>query len=270
VVFVATGFAHIAQSQGGINVFAFDLKTGDRLWYFSSRYSDSVNDIPGAITPFDTTGDGFVDQIFVGDMNGRMWQLDAVDGSNPHGFDTTAGEEIPLWNSGTGSPISVSPAIVKYNPVLVVFGTGGTDWADNDGTYHLYAINSTVKNGSPTYASGGGTLWYDIALNQGEKVWSTPTIAAGQVYVSTSTGSMESTNPKDDLAAGAGRVMALSLADGTETWSIATGKVRGSLFVSRGHVYLTTIDNELIQIGDGNFAPVDTNNVILKSWRQLD
>jgi outer membrane protein assembly factor BamB len=81
---------------------------------------------------------------------------------------------------------------------------------------------------------------------------------------------MESTNPKDDLAAGAGRVMALSLADGTETWSIATGKVRGSLFVSRGHVYLTTIDNELIQIGDGNFAPVDTNNVILKSWRQLD
>jgi Tfp pilus tip-associated adhesin PilY1 len=235
-----------------------------------------VNDIPGAITPFDTTGDGFVDHIFVGDMNGRMWQLDAVDGSNPHGFDNTAGKEIPLWNAGTTNPISVSPAIVKYNPVLVIFGTGGTTWAAPDEitpvkNYYLYAINSTVRNGSPTYASGGGTLWYaPIALNQGEKVWSTPTIAAGQIYVSTSTGSMESTNPKDDLAAGAGRVMALSLADGTEAWSIDTGKVRGSLFMARGHVYLTTIDNELIQIGNGIFTQTDPNNVILKSWRQLD
>jgi Tfp pilus tip-associated adhesin PilY1 len=274
VVFVATGFARIAQSHGGINVFAFDLKTGDRLWYFSSRYSDSVNDIPGAVTPFDTTGDGLVDQIFVGDMNGRMWQLDAVNGSNPNGFDTDAGKEIPLWNAGVGNPISISPAIVKVNPVIVVFGTGGTDWAStaNNKQYYLYAINSTVKQGTPTYASGAGTSYWTngpVALPAGEKVWSTPTIAAGMIYLSASTGTMESTNPRNDLA-GAGRVMAISLNNGSEDWSISTDKVRGSLYVDRGHVYLTTIENRLVQIGSGNFAQTNTNNVILKSWRQLD
>ncbi|MBA7524471.1 hypothetical protein ES705_16609 [subsurface metagenome] len=272
MVFVATGFARIAQSQGGINIFAFELKTGNRLWYFSSKYSDSVNDIPGAITPFDTTGDGFVDSIFVGDMNGRMWQLNAVDGSNPHGFDNTAGEEIPLWNAGVGKPISVSPGVVKVNPVIVIFGTGGADWADPNGTYHLYAIDATNKNGTPTYESGGGTNYWGspLALPAGEKVWSTPTISGTQIYVSTSIGTLESTNPKDDLAAGAGKVMAIDLTDGTVQWTIATGKARGSLFVDRGHVYLTTIDNQIVQIGDGNFAPIDTNKVILKSWRQLD
>jgi hypothetical protein len=273
VVFVATGFSRIAESMGGINVFAFELKTGNRLWYFSSRYSDSVNDIPGAVTPFDTDGDSFVDQIFVGDMNGRMWQLDAVDGSNPNGFDNVAGKEIPLWNAGTGNPISVSPSIVIINnQVVVIFGTGGTDWADNNSNYYLYAISATYMNPTPTYASGAGTSYWatgPVMLPQGEKVWSTPTIAAGQIYLSTSTGTMESTDPKDDLAAGVGKLYSRSLTDGTENWNVTTGKARGSVYVDRGHVYLTTIDNQLVQIGDGNFSE-SGNNVVLKSWRQFD
>jgi hypothetical protein len=64
--------------------------------------------------------------------------------------------------------------------------------------------------------------------------------------------------------------MAISLNDGSEDWSISTDKVRGSLYVDRGHVYLTTIDNKLFQIGGGTFTQTNTNNVILKSWRQLD
>ena len=123
--------------------------------------------------------------------------------------------------------------------------------------------------GTAVWKDAQGDPLYGIQLPLGEKVWSTPTITAGMIFLSTSTGTMESTNPKNDLA-GAGRVMAISLNDGSEDWSISTDKVRGSLYVDRGHVYLTTIENKLIQIGSGNFSQTNTNNVILKSWRQLD
>ena len=86
IVFVATGYAQIAVNHGGINVFAFDLKTGAKLWRFSIEYADSVNDIPGAVTVYDTDGDSFADRVYVGDMNGRIWELNALDGANPNGL----------------------------------------------------------------------------------------------------------------------------------------------------------------------------------------
>jgi len=160
VVFIATGFASIAEAHGGINVFAYDLQTGNKLWHFSQVYADSVNDIPGSITAFDITGDNFVDKLYVGDMNGRMWEINAIDGTNPNGTEEIDGvtKQIPLWNCGVGNPISVSPAIIHFNPVIVIFGTGGADWASNDQAYAIYAVDATDKQESPTYADGAGTL----------------------------------------------------------------------------------------------------------------
>jgi tRNA threonylcarbamoyladenosine modification (KEOPS) complex Pcc1 subunit len=276
VVFVATGYLDIAEAHGGINVFAYDLKTGVKLWHFSSVYADSVNDIPGPVTLFDYDDDGFVDYAYVGDMNGRMWEIDAITGSNPNGTQSVDGvvKEIPLWNAGVGNPISVSPAIIRYNPVVVIFGTGGTDWAANDKNYYVYAINASDKQGAPTYAGGAGTLLWELQLDVGEKVWSSPTIAAGQIFVATSTGSMESSDPRNDIA-GTGNLYSISLEPGgggnaAVTWKIDDiGKVRGSLYVSRHHIFLSTIDNEIIQVGDEDFSEGNINNVILKSWRKF-
>jgi len=130
VVFTATGFLDYTPF-GGMNVFAFDLKTGERLWYFSEEYTDAINDIPGAVSLFDTTGDSFVDSVFVGDMNGRLWQLNAWNGVSPHGTEEVwTGEDedklliekqIPLWNAGIGNPISVSPAVIKSNYLIQFF-----------------------------------------------------------------------------------------------------------------------------------------------------
>jgi hypothetical protein len=39
--------------------------------------------------------------------------------------------------------------------------------------------------------------------------------------------------------------------------------------VDSQHVYLTTIENEVIQVGDGNFIAGDANNAVLKAWRQF-
>lgn len=113
-----------------------------------------------------------------------------------------------------------------------------------------------------------------MQLDVGEKVWSSPTIAAGQIFVATSTGSMESSDPRDDIA-GTGNLYSISLDPGegggaAVTWKIDDiGKVRGSLYVSRHHIFLSTIDNEIIQVGDEDFSEGNINNVVLKSWRKF-
>jgi Tfp pilus tip-associated adhesin PilY1 len=279
VVYVATGYLNIAEDHGGINVFAFDLTTGDKLWHFSDQYVDSVNDIPGAVTLFDTTGDQFVDRVYVGDMNGRLWELDAMDGTNPHGTVDVDGvtKQMPLWNAGVGKPISVSPAIIRDSGhVVLIFGSGGADWAADDQAYSIYAVDATELNETPTYAEGAGTLLWEQTLDEGEKVWSTPTIAAGRIYVATASGTMESTNPGEDVA-GAGYLYSLDLKSGDKAWTsvdnpegrVDVGKGLSSVYVDRRHVYLTTINNEIRQIGDDDFTAGQANNVLLKAWREV-
>jgi len=272
MAFVSTGFTNITDSHGGINVFAVDLQTGERLWYFSEPYLDSVNDIPGAITLYDKDGDNFVDRLYMGDMNGRLWELDAMTGENPHGTETVDGvvRQIPLWNAGVGNPISVSPAIIKKNDsAIIVFGTGGTDWAANDSQYKVYAI-ATTPNPIKSYADGGGTPFWLTVLPVGEKVWSAPTIFKNMIYIATATGSMEGVDPKDDIASGAGKLRVFSLNDGSEPdAALDIGKVRGSIYIDREQIYMTTIDNQIVRIGDGSFSE-DIKRASIKAWHHVE
>ncbi len=293
MVFVATSFLNIAQEHGGINVFAFDLKTGIEQWTFSSTYTDSVNDIPGAVTTYDIDDDTLADRIFVGDMNGRMWELALTD--DPAG-NWTAGQSvhqaeypdpddaqqilttvIPLYDAGIGNPISVSPAIVTRNGhVLLIFGTGGADWAADDQGYDIFAVDATAAGAltpddkNSNYGSLGGAIdaAWSLPLAEGEKVWSSPTISAGQIWIVTSFGTMESADPKTDRG-GSSNLRLLDLGSGQNVWDdpLAIGKVRGSLYVSRKHVYMTAFNGEIIQLGDeDDFSRGTGNRVVLKSW----
>jgi hypothetical protein len=276
VVFLSAGFADIAVDHGGINVFAFDLKTGTKLWHFSSEYADAVNDIPGAVTVFDHDGDSFMDRVYVGDMNGRLWEIDAIDGTNPNGTEGTGDDtkEIPLYNAGMGNPISVSPAIVQYNGhTLLIFGTGGANWAADDQAYAIYAVDATAKQSEPIYTDGAGTLAWKVDTEVGEKIWSTPTVANGYIFLATAFGSMEGSDPRMDVPVtgqASGNFYKLKLGDGSLAWKLtAIGKVRGSIFVNRQHAYMTTIDGQIIQIGGDDFAAGTGSRVVLRSWKQM-
>jgi hypothetical protein len=294
MVYVATSFAHIAEDHGGINVFAFDLQTGTEQWTFSSTYADSVNDIPGAVTTFDIDEDTLADRIYVGDMNGRMWEIALTDdpsenltaGQSVHTYEypdpadetQTLTKEIPLFDAGIGNPISVSPAIISRNGhVLLIFGTGGADWASDAKGYYVYAVDATeaanlIKTDKQAnYENFGGAIEakWSLPLAVGEKVWSSPTVAAGQIWIVTSFGSMESTDPKSDKG-GSSNLRLLNLDTGENIWDepLTIGKVRGSIYVSREHVYMTTFEGEIIQIGDQNdFTSGTGNRVVLKSWQ---
>jgi len=284
-VFVATSFDVGVEEKGGINVFAFDLRTGARKWAFSSEYANSVNDIPGAITTFDTDDDTFADRIYVGDMNGRMWALNAADpdpdvSGDPDRsvFKTSGGTPVPMFSAGVDYPISVSPAIIRHNGhVLLVFGTGGADWAGNDLANRIYVVDTTKAEQLVQSEIDDNYADHDAAeirsyyheLPVGQKVWSSPTIAAGQIWVATASGTMESADPNNDLL-GQGQLQVLGMEAGSllkDGLPISMKKVRGSLYVSNEHVYATGIDGSIIQFGGALFTAGIGNRVLLKTWQ---
>jgi hypothetical protein len=81
---------------------------------------------------------------------------------------------------------------------------------------------------------------------------------------------MESADPKAD-AGGSSILRQLSLNTDPSKWPdpiTISGKVRGSLFVSKQHVYMTTFENDIIQFGSEDFDDSTGNRVVLKSWQQ--
>ena len=287
MVFVATSYAAKVDGFGGVHIFALDLATGARVWGFSSQYGTANNDVPGAVTTIDLDNDSHADRVYVGDINGRMWELEAHDGSNPYGTYIDASDpydlkyfQIPLFAAGVGYPITVSPAVLMHNGhVILIFGTGGTDWAVNTNTYNIYGVDATdaktdwdalsqsEKNSYYQTNKAASTPAWSFALAAGEKVWSTPTIAAGQIWIVTSSGSMEGADPGAD-SAGSSKLRRFDLSgDIQQTIDFNNKKIRGSLFVSNKHLYLTTFNNEIIQLGDGDFAAGIGNRVVLKSWQ---
>jgi type IV pilus assembly protein PilY1 len=74
----------------GIETYAIDLVTGEKLWQWQNRYTRqngagnviADNAIPGRPALLDVNGDGAVDRVYVGDLEGHMWELTAADGKN--------------------------------------------------------------------------------------------------------------------------------------------------------------------------------------------
>jgi len=110
----------------------------------SSDYSAAVGDIPGGgldtnglstPTPFDLNGDGSVDVVYAGDLNGNMWKFD-LSSATPGVVETpwaVAYDGKPLFvainGGGKRQSIISSPEVTYLNSVektgqMVLFGTG--------------------------------------------------------------------------------------------------------------------------------------------------
>jgi type IV pilus assembly protein PilY1 len=73
----------------GNAVYMVDLLSGEYIW--SAGHPDAVHDhplqlddmqhsIPAPVRPLDLNGDGLADRMYVGDMGGRIWRFDIVNG----------------------------------------------------------------------------------------------------------------------------------------------------------------------------------------------
>jgi type IV pilus assembly protein PilY1 len=90
-----------ATDPTGNRIFMVDASTGRRLWYAGGGFDAETppdpapdlplikagrsmdNAIPGRITVLDHNGDGFADRMYAGDMGGRIWRLDILNGAEP-------------------------------------------------------------------------------------------------------------------------------------------------------------------------------------------
>jgi hypothetical protein len=172
--------------------------------------------------------------------------------------------------------------------VILIFGTGGTDWATtaNSKQYAVYYVDATAaakldqseidtNYGNVAVAAANDAL-YSYLLPEGQKIWSSPTISVGQIWIASSSGTMESDNDEvnnDLMGSGELRVLDMELKtllrDDMDNVidHMDFKKVRGSLFVTHGHVYATAIDGSIIQLGDEDFTAGTGNRVVLKSWQ---
>ncbi|MFL5353789.1 hypothetical protein [Archangium sp.] len=157
-VIVSTNGARTGAQQ--LQVFALDAGTGKKLWQWERPYGAlTSNSVPGGTSTLDVDGDGSMDRVYVGDMEGRLWELSILTGVNLNYFDSVSGGPVsyPLFATENGlHPISTVPAIMRlpYNldsgpfstlgvgkaaagKLALVFGTAGPDW--------VLARNSVTK-----------------------------------------------------------------------------------------------------------------------------
>ena len=112
-----------AQAPGGayrgVEVFAVDIITGQKMWQWEHLYSTAVgtgvdNSVPPRLALGDVDQNGSTDRIYVGDLEGRLWELSSRDGRNYNyllGSDAQR-HSLPLFGTpsmtGTGAPASVT------------------------------------------------------------------------------------------------------------------------------------------------------------------
>jgi hypothetical protein len=207
VVRVDTGAVLQTQTISQVNTMGF---TSPKLPFVYTNIQAAIVASPTAI---DTDANGFINSVYVADLDGRLYRMN-VTSTTATNWTLTA-----IYTDYLNYPIISKPAVwhdpYDANPLpRIYFGTGGNDAAPADRDYSFVGI---IDSGATT-----ATIeWYlgvparlnlaasfDVGdLGAGSKVWADPVIADGVVYFSTLRGSIESVNPCVNLGE-AGRLYA--------------------------------------------------------------
>jgi len=234
VAFVGSGYTHLDdvrhQAYIGNTFAAIKIEDGSVLWskkisdVDSSRSRNSGNPfpniyvaLPGSPNGVDLDRDGDIDYVYIGDLDGHLWRLDASSGN------TNSWSWNRIYTDRCLYPIITKPAIyLGYatsgsNYPRIYFGTGGDERAPSDRNYSFVAL---MDDGKTTGTSAVEWFIGDVtetgipltkkagSLTVGERVWADPVIANYIVYFSTLKGSIEAADPCQNLGGEAGRLYA--------------------------------------------------------------
>jgi len=186
-------------------------------------YTNIAPAVVASPTAVDNDMDGFVNFVYIADLDGRVYRLDVSDS------DLSAWALSTIYEDYLNYPIATKPA-VWMNPSEsvpkrphVYFGTGGHD--RNLGDYNpntdelgdrTFSFVSVVDNltgpsstdwvewylGDPALLGGLPDIRDVGDLGVGSRVWADPVIADLIIYFSTLVGSIESANPCINLGEG--------------------------------------------------------------------
>jgi len=268
----------------------------DGVWNLGTDYvkidtgagSGSTPNGLATAAPVDVDGDGIVDYIYAGDLQGNMWRFD-VTNSNTSQWDN-AGSLKLLFSAGSTKPITSRPEVGRSpdgQNLMVYFGTGkylGSNDVSNTDVQTFYAIIDDGTTGtvsasdlqqqtilySGTQAPGGtgDTLrvtssnalsktqkgWY-MNLPAGERVVSDPLLRAGRIIFTT-------TIPNSDACSygGTGWLMELDARDGS--------RLNYSPFDLNNDRQFTVDDWVQVNFDVNNDGTVDANDKLPASGKQ--
>ena len=218
VAFMGSGYDNDTSYDVGRRFYAVRVDNGSVIRYTNAvtqvdtaalggarsayRYNNIVATIPGSPTAVDLDRNGFLDSVFVGDLDGRLYRMD-VTGTNAGGWTLQA-----IYTDYLYYPIITKPAVwidpLEGGPARarVYFGTGGDDAAPAARDYSFVAIVDNLTNTATVewYLGVPALVNLNISyqrgdLGNGSKVWADPIIADQVVYFSTLRGSIEAVNP---------------------------------------------------------------------------
>src|SRR5437016_840018 len=192
---VFAGFVATNEPGGnGMSVFALDVATGRKLWEFDNPYDKTTdaasgdhskmadgldNTPPQGTTLFSKTGTSLIDTVYVGDLEGSLWEIDAADGLNLTSYASRFGGStcsadgwcnFPLSNAfwydpnAYPQPITTlstifavpqglpatSPFVNYQGQPMLAYGTAGTDSVSSlsyvvTGSVHLFPLSYTGR-----------------------------------------------------------------------------------------------------------------------------
>ncbi len=232
----------------GVKAFALNLATGEVQWEKTFPYSGSAASIDPAPAGPAIIGDptSRIGRFLVfGDFGGTLRILKVADGSSVTSFSTGNGADEPI---GAGVSVFYDPDVNK-NPIIA-FGTGGSDSAPTNVTYHVFAKEFDLASKTLN------TIFTFDLPNPGEKVWAPVTFdAEGNLYLGTSVGDFQLSCPhcKSSQAAtgnfyllGKGSTQGAVVSESVQ-WDKA---IVGMADIVGKHGYATTADGHVIEIGD--------------------
>lgn len=215
--FMGSGYSNNPSVANMGRVFyAVTLEDGMAFWSFLARDVDTKNKwpnkvnipnaMPGAPNGVDLDQDGFLDIVYISDLDGRIWKINV----RTDWVRSSSWSETAFYTDANNYPIITKPAVwvnaVTGMPLpRIYFGTGGDDRASPDFTYAFLCLRDAVAAETEWYIGDPDVLDLEPSYQRGtfgpgEKVWADPVVANYMVFFSTLTGNIESVDPCQDLA----------------------------------------------------------------------
>ena len=210
IAFMGSGYNNTGSGTVGNAFYAVRVDTGATVKSFtvnnkntssgiSKPYTDIADAIPGSPTCLDSNNDGTVENVYVGDLDGRLYRLNASN-SSPSNWAFTA-----IYTDRLYYPIITKPAVwlntlVSGSAPRIYFGTGGDENAPSGANYSFIALMDQTTPAVEWYMGNATDLGLSSStcvgsFTAGEKVWADPVISDNIVYFSTLQGSIENVNP---------------------------------------------------------------------------
>ena len=171
--------------------------------------------MPGTVAIIDDAGDGGpVNKVYFGDLEGKVWQVNATTGGNSSAVFDAAATYLPA----TSVNYPIESGIVLYrDPTsshLSALGvTSGADWVPATTLSKVFKLD--LQAAPPT----SSTL---ATLASSERVYAVPTIAGNNAYFITSLGNLQSSIGSSFSATG--NLMRVDLGSTPSVTTLATVK----------------------------------------------